>query len=512
MKRGYIGLDVGTSGCKAALVSQNGEILMMARREYGLECTGKGIVELDPNKVWKSVVETLQELSKAEADIKEIAVSSIGEAMVMLDEKDRILRNGITYLDSRGEETISKIREKMDDIELLKLTGIPMNFIWSLNRYIWLCENEPDVVERTKKYFLFGDYITYKLSGERVIDSGSASKTMMLNVETEKWDKKICDKFEVPFENFSQVKKVGTKIGKIRKEVAELTGLPYELEVVVGCHDQCSATLGSGAISRGSIAAGEGSTESINLVVSKEDITEEFLKQKICFEPYIIPGTYQVPVGQLSHGTSIRWFVNEFGWDFNRKGSAFSAIKTEEKIMKNANDKKSIYDLANLNCAENSGDVYFLPYLTRSNLMDVDNKSLGTFVGLDVNTGRSKMYRALLEGLCFESRKCFDILRASGLYIKGITATGGCSNSALFMQMKSDILQCPIQILSNKDSGIMGLAMICAVSSGDYKNYEEAAEVFVKISGGFFPQKDYSKKYEKYCLIHRIAKEMYRYL
>lgn len=494
---GYIGLDVGTSGCKASVIDENGKTLVSARREYRFEYPGKGMVELNPDTVWRCVKETLTEIGASGVEAKMIAVSSIGEAMVMLDDQDRVLRGGITYLDERGPETVDMIRQRIDEDRLQHITGLPLRVFFSLNRYLWLCEHEPEIVKKTSRYFLFGDYITYMLTGERMIDPSTASKTLMLDAFKLDWSKEIGDAFGVPLDRFPKVVPTGTIAGKIRESLAEETGLSKDIRVVVGCHDQCAATLGAGGVGEGDIAAGEGSTESLNLVVEKDKITDKFFARKICLEPYIQPGQYLVPVGQHVHGTSIRWFVNEFGADFGAGAKESSQ------------SGKSVYEIANENCAADSGEVFFLPYLTRANLMDAENKSLGMFLGLEVGTDRAQMYRALLEGLCFETKFCFDILDATGFPIHKIVATGGCSKSSLLMQMKADVLGRPVHILENADAGISALAMMCAVADGAYGNYGEAAKVFVRTKHEYLPQRDYSEKYEKYRIILKTAKELY---
>ena len=141
--------------------------------------------------------------------------------------------------------------------------------------------------------------------------------------------------------------------------------------------------------------------------------------------------------------------------------------------------------------------------------MDAENKSLGLFLGLEVGTTRAQMYRALLEGLCYETKFCFDILDATGFPIHKIVATGGCSKSSLLMQMKADVLGRPVHILENADAGISALAMMCAVADGTYGNYGEAAKVFVRTKHEYLPQRDYSEKYEKYRIILKTAKELY---
>lgn len=496
-RAGYIGLDVGTSGCKAAIVDEQGRLLAVARREYRFEYPAKGMVELNPVTVWNCVKETLCEIAASGHEVRLLAVSSIGEAMVMLDEADRVLCNGITYLDERGPETVAYVADKIDSARMQKITGLPPRLFYSLNRFLWLRDNRPETVKRTDKYFLFGDFITYMLTGERLIDGSSASKTWLLDAMKLDWSKELGDLFEVPTERFSRVVPTGSPAGRIRPSLARETGLPQTLRVVVGCHDQCAATLGSGGVGRGDMAAGEGSTESLNLVVDRGDITERFFERNICLEPYVVPGSYMVPVGQHSHGTSIRWFVHEFGAGFG------PAPTSENGVARN------IYELANDNCAADAGELFFLPYLTRANLMDEKNRSLGMFIGLEVNTDRAHMYRALLEGLCFETKLCFDMLSATGLPISRIVAAGGCSKSELLMQMKSDILDRPVRILENADAGISALAMICAVADGAFGDYEEAARVFVRTKREYVPQQDYSGKYKKYLEMHAAAKLLY---
>ncbi len=501
---GYIGLDVGTSGCKASVLNAKGQALASARREYRLVHPGSGMVELDPDVVWRCVKETLREIGAADCEPRTLAVSSLGEAMVMVDEQDRVIRNGITYLDERGPETMDRILEKFSAEQLLRMTGLPLRIFFSLNRYLWLCGHEPEHVERTRRYFLIGDYITYMLTGERMIDHSLASRTLLLDVMKLDWSREIGDAFGVPLDRFSRVVPTGTVAGTLRPALAEELGLSADVQVVVGCHDQCSATLGAGCVGPGDLAAGEGSAESLNLIVDKSSVTEKFFERRMCLEPYVQPGQYMVPVGQFVHGTSIRWFLREFGADFaqGRKDAQGTA----------GEPGKSIYELADENCAADSGDIFFLPYLTSANLMDADNRALGTFLGLKLDTDRAQMYRALLEGLCFESRLCFDILSETGFPIHRMVAAGGCSRSALLMQMKADVLGRPVNILKNADAGISALAMLGVVADGVYRDYAEAAKVFVETASVYQPQRDYSEKYRKYRVIQAAAKELYRRL
>lgn len=496
---GYIGLDVGSSGCKAAVLDQKGNILTEKRREYSFEYPAKGRVELNPVTVWNCVKEVLADIAQENCDceLRMIAVSSIGESMVMVDEADNVLYNGIMYLDERGPETVRQVDECIGTDEMHRITGLPPRMFYSLNRLLWMQKHELQILEKTAHYFLFEDYITFMLSGQKMVSQSTASKTWMMDVKKLEWSEKIGNTFHVPLERFSKIVQIGTIVGNIRPELAKETGLPETVQVVVGCHDQCAATLGAGCTTGGDVVAGEGSTESLNLVVDQDRLTDDFWNLDVCLEPYIVPGTYMVPVGQHTHGTSLRWFANQFAKDLK-------SVQTSAK---------SVYDMLNEICAEDAGEVFFLPYLTRVNLMDAENRSLGVFLGMEVGTTREILYRALLEGLSFETRFCLEIMESSNLPVERLVAAGGCSKSDLFMQLKADILGCDVSILKNTDAGISALAMICAVADGVYSSYKEAAEQFISISKKHYTRDEqhavYDEKYKKYKMIRETMKQLY---
>lgn len=485
----YIGLDVGTSGCKAALLSTDGKILFSADRQYSFISPHPGWVELDPAEVWHAVTEVLGEIAPHAQDARTIAVSSIGESMVILDENDRILYNGIVYLDQRCKDTLPEIEAKISARRLHEITGVSVNQMFTLNKFIWFRRQMPGLLEQADKYFLFGDYITYMLSGVRAIDPGSASRTMFFDARTLEWSKEIAGLFNIPIDHFSKITAPGTVLGNIKAGLAKQLGLPHTLSVIMGIHDQCAATLGSGSLSPGEVMLGQGSTESINCVIHKKHLNDLIIANQLCFEPYLDDEHYIIITGNLTHGSSINWFVRNFYEDSQ------SASFSYEELYKN--------------CPDSAGDVFFLPYLSKVNLMDPKNHALGGFLGVDVTVTKPQMFLALLEGLCYEARTSLEIFRKIGVNIKKLTASGGVSKSALYMQMKASVTGCPIHILENPQAGIMGLAVISAVSCGDYSTLEDAVRAFTGTARTYEPGADYEKRYRKYQLISQSVKALY---
>lgn len=491
----YIGLDVGTSGCKAAVVSEAGAVLAEGRGEYALEFPQPGWVELDPRAVWAAVRAALRGVAPAAQGARALAVSSIGESLILLDESDRPLINPMVYLDGRAAEATDEVRARFDPEALHRITGVPLNQMYSLCKLLWIKTHRPDALERARKIFLFGDYLTYLLTGERAVDPATASRTMLFDVDALCWSREVFSRFGLPLEPFSKVVPTGRVAGRIRPEAAAECGLPAGLKVVVGAHDQVAAMLGSGVLEPGDLLMGEGSTESLNLVVSSDRIRRELLfRREIALEPFAEPGRFMVPIGQLSHGTSIKWFV-----DAHRQVYEAAAAGAP-----------SIYAAADSLCAADSGNLYFLPYLSGVNCMDALSRAPASFIGVGCDTTVHSMYRAVLEGLAFETRSNLRLFDEAGVPVGRIVASGGGAKSSLFMQIKADVIGRPISRLGEADAGVTGLAMVCARALGDIADYADAAGAFVRTRDRIEPARDCEKRYQEYLRLSNALKALFR--
>lgn len=492
----YIGVDMGTSGCKAAVLESDGTIVASASRDYPFVIPRPGWAELDPVAIRRAVLDVLAELAPAARQATALAVATIGESMVMTDADDRILYNAITYADGRSEDTIPVIEAAIPARRMHEISGMPMNQMYTLNKLLWFRENRPDILGATRKIFLINDYLGYVLTGKRMVDAATVARTMMLDLASRDWSDEILKTFGIDRELFSPVVPVGTRVGTILPSIAGETGLPRGLEVVQGAHDQVCASLGSGTFRAGDIMVGEGSTESLNLVIARDGETKSLIDNKVSIGPFL-EGKYFAAAAQLTHGTSIRWFVEIF----------------REKIELSRSDpKESLYALADRMCAGDSGGVYFLPYLAGVDPNDGDNTAKGCFVGLDVTIDMWRMYRAVLEGLSFETRLRLELLTRSGAKLGDITAAGGAAKSTFLMQMKADVLERPIRVLKGGEACVSALGMICAVANGDCPDYASAVERFVRIERTLHPQTNYTERYRGYKAVHNHMRALFREL
>lgn len=479
----YIGLDIGTSGCKAAIVNEDGKIIAAAHAEYELLFLQKGFVELNPVEIYEKVKLVLKELAFGAKGVKALALSSFGEAFVLLDDENKPLNNFITYADNRCEGMDKEVMEQLSAQRIFEITGVYPNQTLSLYKLLWFRKNNPEILDKTKAMFFANDYYNFLFSGQRGVDCGTASKSMMADVKKRDWSEEITKKFQIPRQWLSPILEVGTFLGKIRGHIAKELGLPKDISIYMGCHDQCSSTLGGGACSPGNVILGEGSTESINLITDDSIFQHagKLFERKMCIETFVGNNYYMLPGGFLTYGNAIRWYLR-------------TLEKEKQRLLSVGED---IFEYLERVCQKET-ELVFLPYLSSINLMNPDTLVPGAFVGITLETEKWEFYRSLIQGLNFESKNNFDVIEEIGVPINHICATGGITKSDLFMQLKADVLQKNIHILNNFEAGIIGLAMICAVACKDCEGYLEAVDRFVKVKKVVKPRKDYTKAHIEY--------------
>lgn len=479
----YIGLDIGTSGCKAAIVNEKAEITAAAHAEYELLFPQKGFVELDPIEIYEKVKKVLKELAPKAGDVRAMSLSSFGEAFVLLDEDDKPLNRFITYADNRCEGMGRQVMKQMPAERIFDITGVYPNQIFSLYKLLWFREHVPKILRKAKSILFANEYYNYLLSGSRGVDLGTASKSMLADVKKRDWSKEMLDKFSIPKQWFSPILEVGTFLGKIQADIAKELGLSQKIDIYMGCHDQCSAALGGGASLPGNASIGDGSTESINLITDESIFWHgsELFERKMAIEAFVGKDCYILSGGFLTYGNAIRWYLR-------------TLEKEWQRILPGGED---VFDYLERVCEEET-DMVFLPYLSSANAMNPGTVVPGAFVGITLETEKWEFYRALIQGLNFETGNNFDIIEKIGLPIHRICAVGGITKSDLFMQIKADVLQRKIHILENPEAGIMGLSIICAVASGEYRGYQEAVSHYVKIKKTVAPHREYAKAHVQY--------------
>ena len=256
-----LGLDIGTTGCKAALFSLDGEMLALAYREYDVLRLKPEWAELDVQDVWRKVQEIIREVAPyTQRDpLRALAVSSMGEAVVPVSKNGEILANSLLNFDARGMEYLPRLREQLDDITLYSINGNPLGNHYSLTKLMWLKENQPELYKQTDKFLHWSGFISTMLGAEPRVDYSLANRTLLFDVDNMRWSQKLLDWSGLDEEKLPLTVPSGVVIGEVRSSLAKELGLVGEsIAIISGAHDQCANGIGSGVTQEGQAMLGMG--------------------------------------------------------------------------------------------------------------------------------------------------------------------------------------------------------------------------------------------------------------
>ena len=247
----YLGLDIGTSGCKALVFNDYGEEIAHAYLEYPIITIKEGWVELDSEEVCAKCFEVIKEVAlKTSADpVRSMGISSQGEAFTPVDKNGTILGNGMISSDTRASGIVDEFCADFGYEKLYSITGHTAYPMFSLFKLIWIRQNRPELWKKTEKFLCFEDLLHLKLGLDPAIGYPLAGRTMLFNVITHKWDEQILSAIGLDESQLARPLPSGSVVGFIPARIASQLGLQNEVMMVAGGHDQSCGALGAGIIS-----------------------------------------------------------------------------------------------------------------------------------------------------------------------------------------------------------------------------------------------------------------------
>ncbi|MDL2295516.1 hypothetical protein LJC18_01725 [Lachnospiraceae bacterium OttesenSCG-928-E19] len=491
------GLDVGTSGCKVVVYNLEGDVKASHSHSYAEEGT-KGYREIDPMIVLGAVKKCLENVSKElEEPIRALAIATLGESVVCVDEKGSILGKAMVTGDKRGIAEIDEILKCISAKQIMEITGASLSEMYSLPKFVWMNKNT-DMIKKAQYIFLFEDYIGYYLTGKRMVSSSSASRTMIYDIEKKGWSEELLDIAGINEEQMSKVVDSGTIIGTILPEIAEELELPKSLQVVTGGHDQECAALGAGVVSGGVAEDGHGTCEVMNVMLGKLMKTEYMRKRDLACVPGVIPETYMTNIEITTCGILMNW----------SRDCIFEGIRT--KCERNG---QSFFEYMDEIASDIETDILALPQFGSSGNPDIDYDAKGLIWGLTVHTRPEEIYRALKESMAFQMKMAYEDLQVLGINVNQIALTGGGAVSPLTNQIRADVFGVQTVSLKNNEAGTLGCMIIAAKALGYYASFEEGVKRAVKVKEHYEPQKAKKNYYEtKYKRYKRLYKTMHKFV
>lgn len=488
----YAGMDVGTSGCKLVVYDLDGKTVYSASRRYRESGTG-GWRELDPAMVLENVKSVLREAGdNCPQPIRALAIASMGETAVFLDENDQPLMNGMLTGDSRGIPQTRRLIEEKGAQKIFEITGLPPNELYSIPKWMWVRE-ETDVLDRTKKILFFEDFIGYSLTGERKVSYSSCARSLAFDIKKKEWSEELLAMAGIRREMMSEPAEPFTVIGTILPQIAEELHLPSDLKVVVGGHDQTCAAFGSGLSGMKDGECGMGTCEFMFLMLPQPQMTPYMLGNDFTCIPYLFPDTFLTSLEITTCGILKNW----------ARDTLFAGIRRECE-EKGENFFARMDALAE----KVETEVMLLPQFGSAGNPDLTMDARGTITGLTIHTKPEEIYRAILEGMAFQNYLAHEKLSVLGTQMETITATGGGAASDLALQIRADVFGLPVCTLTDDESGTLGCMMMAAVADGAYASAQEAVDRAVHIRKEFRPDPErhgrYMEKYEKYKKLYEL--------
>ncbi|MCD8307687.1 MAG: hypothetical protein LUD51_05650 [Clostridia bacterium] len=487
----YLSLDIGTSSGKCQLFSSTGEILFYKTVAYSL-LQQDGEVYVDIERIWESVKDLISSAATAcGGEVSSVCISSFGESFVLLDSRDRLLFPPMVYTDPRGMKELDEICAVAGGDRMFLTTGSYPQACFSVCKLLWIKHNHPEILEAADKLMLNADYIGYLLTGERVIDYGLAARTGVFNLDTLTFDADILSALGMPVPLFSRCARAGSTVGEILPSVAEELGLKPGCRLVLGSHDQMCAAIGSGAMKAGDAVDGMGSVECITVLYDHRADNAEMGRQGYICVPYVKEGLYYTFLVNNGCGSLVNWYKS--GIMHGYKG-----------------DKESFYAYMDSQMDKEPSGILTLPYFGGAVTPYNSIAAKGAIAGLTLNTTDADLYKSILEGTAMEMRLNCETVRAYGIDITDVTAAGGGTNSAYWLQLKADIQNIPVRTLRSTEGGLCGCAVLQAASISGL-SLEEAVSVFVQYKDEYLPDKArhdaYEKQYAKYTRLYSALKE-----
>lgn len=475
----YMGIDVGSSGCKVSVVDNAGEVKCSAYRQYAFLYDGE-FSEIDPNVVFTAVIDAISDITKKTvlSELATLSVTSFGEMFVLFDKEKNVLCNSISYNDRRGiqeAEGLSQIGDKIYNV-----TGTTANAMYSLPKLLWIRKNRPDIYEKAYKLCMFADFILVKLGADFHTDYSLAARTLAFDIKNRCWSKDILGYAQVDESLFSRPVPSGTVVGETDKKVADLTGLPQGIKLLAGGHDQSCAALGAGIIRGGIALDGMGSNECIVPCFDKLMLNETMKSSNFACVPYMLPDKYVTYAFNKTAGTVFEWHKN------------IMSIASFDAMLKGLKNGPT--------------GLFFLPHFSGAATPYMDDNSKGAIVGLNLTTSREDITKSIIEGLNYEIMVNIKCLEKAGFCLSELFVAGGMSKSNTILQIKADITGIPVKRLKVEQTGTMAMAILGSVAMGAYKDVGSAVKNLVKYDAVFIPD---IEKHKRYCELFGQYEKMY---
>ncbi len=482
-----LGLDIGTSGVKTLLLSQNGEVISTATESYPLSTPKSGWAEQNPEDWWEAVVKVINKTIKDNNinanNIAGLSLSGQMHSSVFLDENMEVIRPAILWSDTRTVKQCEEILNRTGGLKkLIKKVSNPALEGFTAPKILWLKQNEPKNYNKVNYVLMPKDYIRYKLTGNINTEVSDAAGTLLFDVKKKEWSNELANAINIETNILPSVIESVEVGGKINKSTSQILELKENTPVIAGGADNACGAVGSGIIKEGRVMVSIGSS---GVVLAQTDKATADSKGRIHLFNHAKPNSWYMMGVMLSAGVSFNWLKN----------SLFDESLGYEELNRKA---KAV--------APGSEGLIFLPYLYGERTPHADANARGVFFGISGRHKQGHFIRSVMEGVTFGLKDSLNLIKDQDVTVNEIRAIGGGVKSKVWQQILADIMGQNIKLLNVEEGPAYGAAIIAGVGVGIFDSFKKVSERIIKVEDEVTPIKENVKTYKKY---YEIYKELY---
>jgi xylulokinase len=470
-----LGIDVGTGGTRALIIDSEGRVVSSATEEHEPFASPRiGWAEQDPEDWWRTcglaVGKALERGNIRGNQIACVGFSGQMHGAVMLDERDTIVRPALIWCDVRTEKQCLELTRKIGEERLIQLTCNPALPNFTLTKFLWVRENEPQSWDRVRSVMLPKDYVRFRLTGCRAIDMADASGTLLLDVARRRWSGEVLQAAEIEESILPELFESPDVCGAVEVEGAAFTGLKAGTPVVAGAGDQAAGATGMGIVTPGTVSATIGTSGVVFAATDRPALDPRGRLHTFC---HAVPGRWHVMGVTQAAGLSLRWFRDHFG------AGADDGRDPYERLIEEASKAPA-----------GSDGLLWAPYLMGERTPHLDPNARGALIGLTASHGRSHMVRSILEGVAYSLKDTLTLFEEMNVPVSRIRLGGGGARSLLWRHIQADVYGREVETVEAEEGAAYGAAILAGVGAKVWNSVDEACDRVVRIAGKTAPQPD----------------------
>ncbi|MDR1487386.1 MAG: xylulokinase, partial [Deltaproteobacteria bacterium] len=439
MQNGFLGLDIGTTSIKALVVDHVGQVIFSSNRPLELLTPQPAWAEQDPDGWWEAVQNILHSIPKT-IKVQRIGLSGQMHTLVPIERDGRPIRNAILWCDQRTSAECALATKNLGgERQVIELIGNPIYPGFTLPKLLWMRQNEQKNFKRIKTALIAKDYIAYKLTGSIGTDPSDAAGSAMYDVVNKVWSGQLLEKLGLDPSILPPVTPSHAARGLLRTELAKSLGWD-RVEVASGGADNAVSALGLGVFAPGDCMISIGTSGTV-LGPTNNNVPDQ--SGRLHFFNHTVEGVSYYMGVMLAASACLNWFKDKLNTSL-----------TYDQIQEKA-EKAPI----------GANGLLWLPYLQGERTPHRDSNARGVLFGVSTMTDEAQIFRAVMEGITFGLRDCFELLKYI-TKIDRVLVVGGGAKSRLWREMLATNIKLPVIMPAIDEGGAYGAAMLAAIGTG----------------------------------------------